>query len=84
MIFVLSYHRSNPLSAGDFNEFFLALSKRFAAFANCLPQFQALSSEDRDSLLIYNTPLYLQESPSGLGQETEMQIFVIYCHKRLL
>ena len=67
-------HSSSPLSAVDFTEFFQALSKRFAAFANCIPQFRALSPEDRDSLLISNTPLYLQGIPSsGLGQDTLIQ-----------
>ena len=81
LIFVISRHSSSPLSAADFTEFFLALSKRFAAFANCMPQFRALSSEDRDSLLISNTPLYLQGRPSSI--RTGNRNVAVFCQKKV-
>ncbi len=60
-LLLLHLGQTGCLDAEDFTQYFLALARRFRAFAHCLAEFQQdVSAEDREFLVLSNTPLYLQ------------------------
>ena len=50
----------NVLAMQDLKLLFLELEQKFRRKALALPEFQALSFEDREGLLLANSPLYFQ------------------------